>query len=173
MALAIRATNALFRAIDEMIREGREVFSRKDFNQLDYAPHEINRTLKRFQKSRYLASEKGNKLKLSPKGLARMKYYGLEDIQAPPKPAHWDQTWHLLIFDIPEKQSWARNLLRNKIREWYFAHIQRSVFITPFDCTKELNQVLDILDLHDYVFLLTIAHAGSLDDVLRKQFRLP
>lgn len=170
---ARRNAEVIFFAIGVLIDKGRDFFRKEDLYQSELRPHEIHRTLKRFQKSGYLVAGKPGALKLSVKGKARMKHYALEDIQAPPRPKRWDGKWRLIMFDIPERNSWARNLLRNKIREWNFAHIQRSIFITPFDCEKEISQVLERLELQDAVLLMTVEHAGFLHNLLKKQFRLP
>ena len=170
---SVRSVEAIFFAIEMLIEKGRDFFRKEDLYGAAVKPYEIHQTLVRFQKSGYLVAEKGGIFKLSVKGKARMKHYSLENIQAPPRPKRWDGKWRLLMFDIPERNSWARNLLRNKIREWNFAHIQRSVFITPFDCEKEIGAVLERLELQDAVLLMTVEHAGFLHNLLKKQFRLP
>ncbi len=167
-----QSAETLFFAIEMLIEKGKDFFRKEDLYGTDLKPYEIHRTLKRFQKSGYLVADTKDSFKLSVKGKARMKHYSLEDIQAPHRPKQWDGKWRLLMFDIPERNSWARNLLRTKIREWNFAHIQRSIFITPFDCEKEIGAVLERLELQDAVFLMTVEHAGSLQNLLKKQFRL-
>ncbi|MCL5784312.1 MAG: hypothetical protein M1142_03090 [Patescibacteria group bacterium] len=51
----------------------------------------------------------------------------------------WDGKWRLIIFDIPEKRRPARDLLRQKLKEWGFVHFQRSVWGSKKNCSKALR----------------------------------
>jgi len=153
-------TKVMFSAIAEITRFGVISFSRRSMFEKDilieygYLPWQINSTLRRFERSGYVRKTSDDKLRLLPRGQLQVARYGAEDIQAPPRPDHWDWKWRILIFDIPEEKKWARELLRNKLKEWHFAPLQRSVYISPFDCGDEFEKLLALLHLDAYVHIV-------------------
>ncbi|MEK7461207.1 MAG: CRISPR-associated endonuclease Cas2 [Patescibacteria group bacterium] len=50
-------------------------------------------------------------------------------------PEVWDRKWHLVIFDIPEKNRFARTVFRERLQNLGFTKLQKSVFVYPFDAT--------------------------------------
>src|SRR3989344_6103703 len=50
----------------------------------------------------------------------------------------WDGSWRIVIFDIEEKESHTRNMLRRKLRNLGFAMWQESVYITPHPVAEEM-----------------------------------
>jgi len=166
-------TKAIFLAIAEIARVGAIAFSRRSLLEKEilieygYLPWQINSTLRRFERSGYMTAAPDNKLKLSPKGQTQAARYTIEDIQAPPRPDSWDWKWRILIFDIPEQKKWAREMMRGKLREWHFALLQRSVYISPFDCVAEFEELLAILRLNPYVHIIL---AESISASLERHF---
>lgn len=63
----------------------------------------------------------------------------------------WDKKWRIVIFDIPEKHRKLRNVLRGKLREWQFQPLQKSVWISKKDCTKELKNFLEEIGIWGWV----------------------
>ncbi len=70
-------------------------------------------------------------------------------------PKRWDQKWRIVMFDIPETKKSARNALRLKLRELGFQEFQRSVFIHPHECEKEINFIVEFFEVRPYVRLIT------------------
>ncbi|MFC1727827.1 hypothetical protein ACFL0Y_04855, partial [Patescibacteria group bacterium] len=54
----------------------------------------------------------------------------------------WDQYWRIVIFDIKEEQRGQRENLRRKLVSLGFGQWQRSVYITPHNVSREINQFL-------------------------------
>lgn len=54
----------------------------------------------------------------------------------------WDGLWRMVIFDIAEKNKIIRNILRYKLKELGFGRWQKSVYITPFNVAKDMQQFL-------------------------------
>lgn len=52
---------------------------------------------------------------------------------------NWDGKWRIFIFDIPEKYKILRDNLTRKLKKLGMFHIQRSVFVFPYDCRQELK----------------------------------
>jgi DNA-binding transcriptional regulator PaaX len=63
----------------------------------------------------------------------------------------WDKKWRIIAFDIPEKYKRGRDALRGKLKEIGFCELQKSVFITPYDCKEEIKMLVDFFDLDKYV----------------------
>ncbi len=74
-----------------------------------------------------------------------MLAYDLDKISL--KKNSWDGIWRLVIFDIPDDQKKAREALRQKIKEMGFYSLQKSVFITPYECENEIDFVCSIFDI--------------------------
>jgi phenylacetic acid degradation operon negative regulatory protein len=87
------------------------------------------------------------------------------------KPEAWDGKWRLLTFDIPEKEYSRRDMFRRKLKELGFFHFQRSVFVLPFDCEKEINLISDFLKITPCVHIL-VADRFRGDKELVKKFGL-
>jgi len=66
----------------------------------------------------------------------------------------WDDLWRVVIFDIPEKYHYVRDLLRNKLASLGFGKLQRSVYITPFDVAQDLREFLAAKNLSGYVLVM-------------------
>lgn len=57
----------------------------------------------------------------------------------------------VIVFDIPEKESRIRKLLRNFLSGNYFILIQKSVWISRFDVAKTMSKLIVFLELEDWV----------------------
>jgi len=63
----------------------------------------------------------------------------------------WDKKWRVIIFDIPEKLRKGRDALREKLKKLGFYELQKSVFIFPYECEKEINFLIEFFHLKKYV----------------------
>ncbi len=72
----------------------------------------------------------------------------------------WDGKWRVVFFDIPEAQRSFRDGLRLELKKLGFGMWQRSVWITPFDITKELSSYLQKQDLSSVVQILVGERVG-------------
>ncbi|MBI4226433.1 CRISPR-associated endonuclease Cas2 [Candidatus Roizmanbacteria bacterium] len=59
----------------------------------------------------------------------------------------WDKLWRIVIFDIEEKESKTRNMLREKLKNLGFAMWQESVYISPHPLAEEINEFFEEKDL--------------------------
>ena len=85
------------------------------------------------------------------------------------RPKKWDGNWRVVIFDIPERIKKVREALRMHLRNLGFYELQKSVFICPFSCVKEINQIIDFYDISEHVRIL-MAHSLDNEDELKSKF---
>lgn len=78
------------------------------------------------------------KLELVEKGKKKVLFYKLNSMQIT-KSKIWDGLWRMVIFDIPEEKRLARDALRRKLKQLGFYQLQKSAFIHPYDCQKEIK----------------------------------
>ena len=62
----------------------------------------------------------------------------------------------LVIFDVPVGRDRIRDIFRSKLRDLGFEKIQHSVFITSFDCEKEIKEIANILGIEKSVKILKV-----------------
>lgn len=63
----------------------------------------------------------------------------------------WDGRWRVVIFDIPTKLNRKRDALREFLKHMGFKELQKSVYISPYLCQKEVEAILEYLQLKSYV----------------------
>jgi len=66
----------------------------------------------------------------------------------------WDGKWRVVFYDIPEKEKGTRDGLRKRLGDLGFGMIQRSVWITPHDFTKDMKEFIETNELKENVFIL-------------------
>ena len=63
----------------------------------------------------------------------------------------WDGRWRLIAFDIPEEIRKKRQSFRSALKQLGFIQMQKSLWICPYDVSEEIEKVLDMLDIEEYV----------------------
>ena len=58
-------------------------------------------------------------------------------------PRRWDHKWRLVMFDLPSRHERVRQSFRLKLKDFGFKMYQRSVFIYPYECEREVNTVAE------------------------------
>lgn len=71
-----------------------------------------------------------------------------------PKPERWDRKWRMVIFDMPAKWEKSRHKFPNQLKAWGFFPLQRSVYVYPFDCRKEVNTLIQLHKVEKTVIYL-------------------
>lgn len=107
-------------------------------------------------------------IKITEKGKFKALKYHFENMH---KASQWDGDWRIVIFDIPEKRRTARNALRGKLRELGFQELQKSVFVFPYECRKEIELIVGFFSLQLYVRYGIMKFIDNAED-LKKQFQL-
>ncbi|MES2087603.1 MAG: hypothetical protein V4467_01275 [Patescibacteria group bacterium] len=77
---------------------------------------------------------------------AQYNFYNKKKIARPQK---WDKKWRLVLFDIATEHRSKRNALRFLLKRLGFVQFQKSVWILPFDCEKEINDLKSFFNLSD------------------------
>lgn len=96
--------------------------------------------LKRHGVIREFYEGKKKYIEITPRGIDKLEKLGLNNLKVP-RPKIWDKRWRIVIFDIPEKDRELRNIIRHRLYNLGFQQIQKSVFVYPFECTKEVNAI--------------------------------
>src|SRR3989304_9555308 len=87
----------------------------------------------------------GVKVKLTDGGRKQVLQYKLNDLK--PRTGEWDGKWRVVFFDIPEKDKKRRDGLRKYLGKLGFRQYQRSVFICPYNCEKEVQYLREVLEI--------------------------
>lgn len=73
------------------------------------------------------------------------------------------------MFDVPEQKRAGRDALSYKLRQLGFYRLQKSIFIHPYDCKKEIDFVVHYFGIADYVTMITADRFDG-DQKIRERF---
>ena len=120
-----------------------------------------------------ITSQKSNKtfvVELTEKGSRKVREFQFVDL-AIKIPKRWDGVWRIVIFDIPNKRNAGRETLRSKIKELDFYQLQKSVWVFPYPCEKEIEFITELFHLYPYVQIIEATKIKN-DAKLRKYYGL-
>lgn len=76
-----------------------------------------------------------------------------------------DGVWKLVIFDIPEKHKYVRNVLRAKLKALHFKKWQNSIWASPFALDEEIEKELNLLAKKFFVRLIRTTEINESGDL--------
>ena len=117
----------------------------------------------------YEALDDKSPIILTEKGLKRSLQYQLTDLFVSVG-KKWDYLWRMVIFDIPEKKKTRREIFRRKLNAIGFYQLQKSVFVAPFKCERELIKIGELYHVSPHILILTVASLGPREKDVRKYF---
>lgn len=135
------------------------------YNSLDkawkkYKRGDLGRIIKRLHKQQVIKiSEKNGEtiLEISEKGKKKLLKYDFDSLVLS---KHRDGKLRVVSFDIPNSKKLARDIFRKKLKELQFKQVQKSIFITAYPCKKEIQFVVNLLGISDYVMVFQL---GSIE----------
>jgi len=86
-------------------------------------------------------------------------------------PKKWDKRWRLIIFDIPESMKLSRNSFRHHIKSLRFEQVQKSVWVYPYSCHREVAALCALYEIGPFVSIFEGTYKGD-DSKLRRIFGL-
>ena len=138
-----------------------------------YKAKSVYSSLRRMQYQRLIEiTEKGGQtiIGITEKGRKKFLSFNFETmtIFAPKK---WDGKWRIVGFDIPEKKKQAREALRNKMRELGFRTLQKSLFIFPYGCKKEIEFIGEFFGVNKHIVYIEAIFINN-QEYYKEQFNL-
>lgn len=126
----------------------------------------LNRAIQSLYESK-LVSIKANRegtltLVLSKDGERLALAYDIENMEIK-SPAQWDKKWRMVMFDVPEKFKRVRDALRMHFKNMGFYEFQKSVFVHPYPCAKEIEYIMEFYQARKYVRFIV---ATDIDNAL-------
>ncbi len=147
-----------------------KLFGAKDWKDKE----RLRQSLKYLNKQRFVKisfDKKGNQVvKITEKGNKKVLKYQVNDLKIT-IPKKWDKMWRLVIFDIPEKHKRARDAITLKLQDMGFYALQKSVFISPYECKNEVDFIFSVFKIRDYVHYFVVKKLEH-EDLLRGEFGL-
>lgn len=143
--------------------------------QREYGRKQIVRSLRHLVDTRQISITEGRDtttITLSRQGKSRAISYRVNEMTIP-HPKKWDGRWWLVLFDIPEKQRLARHVLRDKLKALGFVRFQKSAWLFPFECRKQIEFLSHLYEVNRYVKVLKVAQLPETEkQQLKHRFNL-
>ena len=131
----------------------------------------LRQQISRLRNRGFVKSQIKNKkliVTLSDKGKQKVLEYNIDGIELK-KHKNWDGKWRVILFDIPESKKTARDALRCKFKFLGMKQLQKSVFVYPYDCKKEIFFVANFYNVADHIFYLE-AKISDIEEKLKRIF---
>ena len=80
-----------------------------------------------------------------------INYHEYKDLPGIKKTPTWDGLFRVIIFDIPENRKGIREIFRKKLKELEFQQLQKSVFVSPYECRNEIDFLKNVYEIVPYV----------------------
>ncbi len=86
----------------------------------------------------------------------------------------WDGRWRLVMFDVPETKRDVRDRLRRALVKMGLGILQASVWISPHDIKKEVEDIGKRLNLENSIRYFEVSRNPNLDrTIIEKSWNLP
>ncbi|MCM3364020.1 PaaX family transcriptional regulator C-terminal domain-containing protein [Niallia sp. HCP3S3_B10] len=129
--------------------EGKELI--KIYEVMGYSPQIIRNLLTKLKKEKYIDSINRSIYRITPFGKeVQNSLYFKRDLYS----KHWDEKWYIVLIEIPEKLRKKRDIFRRKLIQYGFGQLNKSVYIYPWDITKDVMNIIDTLEIEDFVTIL-------------------
>ncbi|HET7673024.1 MAG TPA: hypothetical protein VFK11_00735 [Candidatus Saccharimonadales bacterium] len=146
--------------------------AQKYFNKLDKRKREREyRKILRYMKANGLIKgDYEHGLQLTEKGRERALKVEIEDVFMT-RPDKWDGKWRIVLYDVPEKYKKGRDALTRKLKYFSFYQLQKSVWVFPFECRKEIETITATYEIDKYVTYLETNYIDK-QEILKEKFDL-
>lgn len=111
-----------------------------------YFPSEVERVVGKLVRNGWVEKKEtreGIKIIITDKGRRQILIFQLENLR--PKKEKWDGKWRIVFFDVEEEKRKKRDDLRRYLKKLGFYQMQKSVWVCPYDCDKEVKYIREIL----------------------------
>lgn len=127
----------------------------KELRKLNVKEEKIRKSLEKLEKREMIELiEKDDKVYvlLRDNGKEKILKYSIKAIlDFKKKEKIWDGKWFFVFFDVPEIQRNKRNKLRVFLKQLGFYQYQKSVYIFPYECKKEIALIKRIVEGAKYM----------------------
>jgi len=79
------------------------------------------------------------------------------------KNTHWDGTWNVVTYSIPEQRRQARDRLRLELGWMGYGTLSEATWISPYDLAKEVEDLVERLGIKEHVQIFHAEHQGFTD----------
>jgi len=79
------------------------------------------------------------------------------------KESRWDGSWNIVTYSIPERLRQARDRLRLELGWMGYGALCDATWISPYDRTREVKNLLERLNIEEYVHIFSAQHQGGTD----------
>lgn len=127
------------KAIYDFYEEANKTKELKEWNK--YSRSRLKFILKRLHDQKLIQISEDDKysiVKLTEKGNLRVLKYKLEEMIIQ-KPQKWDGRWRMVIYDIKKFKRKEQEAIRRILNRLKFLQLQKSVYLTPYPCEKEIT----------------------------------
>ena len=76
---------------------------------------------------------------------------------------HWNGKWNIVVYSVPEKRREARDRLRLELNWMGYGPLSEATWISPYDQTKEVEELADKLQIKDCIQIFRADHVVSTD----------
>ena len=167
-AIAVAATSPYF-----LVNMLKQISRNRKYLAKEFEKRKIKNAFNKLKENRLIILEEDNgkfTVELTEQGKRKVKELQIDDLTIE-KPKVWDKKWRIVIFDIPNKNTRGRNALRDKIRKLKFYLLQKSVWVHPYPCEKEIQFLAELFNIYPYVNIV-VAESIDNDVKLKKYFDL-
>jgi CRISPR/Cas system-associated endoribonuclease Cas2 len=133
----------------------------------------INKSFARLQEKGLIeiVEHRGKKVaRVTKKGEAKLGFLDKHGFKLK-QPKRWDGRWRVVIFDIKEKRSKTRFMLRKTLKQIGFVKLQNSVWVYPYDCEDLISLLKADFKIGKDVLYMIVDKLEN-DWELRRTFRL-
>ena len=99
----------------------------------------------------------GEKVKLTARGRKLLAKINFEDMDINRR-EKWKGIWQIVSYDIPNEDRKERDFFRDKLKEWGFIRIQKSLWVAPYICKEEVAILSKSFGINNYVMYFTTSH---------------
>ncbi len=157
--------SAIYNAYEKAKREN-EFQAWEKFNQ-----PRLHYILKRLQRQKIVKVVENNgfsEVHLTQKGKLHILKYKLEEMKIE-KPKQWDKKWRVIIYDISKFKRQQQNSFRRMLKKLEMLQLQKSVYLTPYPCDKEIEFLRQYFDVGEGVIYIVAEHIEN-QEVYKKYF---
>jgi len=80
----------------------------------------------------------------------------------------WDKKWRMVSFDIPNTHRKGRDAIRYRLKTAGFYELQESMFLSPYDCEREVKGLVALFKLNKYVRFALVDFIDGQDKLITR-----